>query len=288
MTNCIYKTKLPNQKYGHLIPPEDSVMIDKDNEVFCVADGVTRDVGGTITDDKKDILIDYPNLSGARLAADTFTCTFVDYLQTNNSLQALKTAFCKGNDKIRELNRQREIDYIENDYYSCVASGGIVLDQTLYWGAICDCGVAVFSESSELKFKTPDYKKAFDEYEENEIKSSDFNWSMPEYRKIIRSEYRNNTEYKKSKEYESFGVLTGEQEAEEFMHFGKVNLGKNDLVLFYSDGFLDYFSRSDFFEVINQDSASKIEQSLIPYSMKLAKKNYKKYGKERSIIVIKV
>lgn len=102
----IYKVSLPNILYGHLMSPEDSMLVE--GRIFCVADGTTRDPIAP-----KDFtnlpfekaLIKYPNPSGARFAADIFCESFVKYLSEKvPSLKAIRNAFIFGNKKIAELN----------------------------------------------------------------------------------------------------------------------------------------------------------------------------------------
>ncbi len=284
----IYKVSLPGILYGHLKPPEDCMLID--GRIFCVADGITRDPLSPKNLTKLSVeesLKNYPNPSGARFAADIFCESFVKLLNKKTpSVKAIKNAFIFGNEEIAQLNKKsiKKIDYLVNDFFGCVASGGVVHNNRLFWGAICDCGIIVYDKYGKIKFQTPDWIKHFAEYERQNLQKKDFNFAIPKYRKMIRSEYRNKPKKIFKNKCVSYGALTGEKEAEKFMHFGEVKINKNDLVVFYTDGFEATVKHKKFFKVIYQKTKSLIEQSFIPFSLCLAKKNQNQFGKERTLI----
>ena len=109
---------------------------------------------------------------------------------------------------------------------------------------------------------------------------------MSEYRKIIRSEYRNNVKKIYNNKCVSYGALTGEKVATEFINFGEIKLNKGDLVVFYSDGFEATVKRKKFFQTIYQKDESLVDQYFIPYTLSLAKLDYHKFGRERTLIAI--
>lgn len=279
----IYKITLPNAPYGHLMPPEDSMLTD--GKVFCVADGITRDPP-TPKDFRnfsyEEALEKYPNPSGARFAADVFCKSFIKPLKNKiPSKEKIEKSFIFGNQEIAKLNKAqiKKIDYLVNDFFGCVASGGVIHNNRLYWGGIGDCGIIIFDKSGKVKFQTPNWIKPFEKYEKKNLKKPDYNFAMPGCRKVIRSKYRNNPD-----ENASYGALTGEQNAEKFMNFGETELNKGDLVVFYTDGFEETVRQKDFFEKIYQKTESLADQHLVPYSLSLAKKDYYKFGRERTLI----
>jgi len=286
----VYSICLPNSKYGYLMPPEDSFLVD--GNIFCVADGITRDpISPKDFTNKKieDILKRYPNPSGARLAADTFCGQFVRSLKNKKvNIKKIRRAFIQANNSIAELNKKniKKVDYLVNDFLSCVASGGVIKGNKLYWGAICDCGIIIYSKNGKVKFRTPNWMKPFKEYENKYIRKKNFDWVLSEYRKIIRSEYRNNTKKIVNNKCVSYGVLTGEKEAEYFMNFGEINLTKGDLVVFYSDGFEATVKHNKFFDVIYDFSKSIVDQRFLPFTLNLALKDNEKFGKERTLIAV--
>lgn len=286
----IYKVSLPNLLYGHLMPPEDSMLAE--GKIFCVADGITRDPISPkdFTNlSAENSLKNYPNPSGARFAADIFCESFIKSLYKKvPSLKTIRNAFIFGNKQIAKLNKQivKKVDYLANDFFGCVASGGVIYNNKLFWAGICDCGIIIYDKNGKIKFQTPNYMKPFEEYEKQYLQKRDFNFAMPKYRKMIRSEYRNNTKKIFENKCISYGALTGEKEAEKFMNFGEIGLSKGDLVVFYTDGFEATMQHKKFFKNIYQKTENLAEQSFVPYSLSLAKEDYNKFGKERTLIAI--
>ena len=286
----IYKVSLPSILHGHLMPAEDSMLVE--GRVFCVADGVTRDPISpkNITDlSTEDLLKKYPNPSGSRLAADLFCESFIKFLNKKiPTLKTIKNAFIYGNEKITELNKKNpsNIDYLVNDFFSCVASGGVIYNNKLYWGGICDCGIIIYDKQGKIKFQTPNWMKSFEKYEKKKLHKPDFNFSQAKYRKMVRSKYRNNVKMIVNNECVSYGALTGEKEAEQFMKFGEIYLDKGDLIVFYTDGFENTILHNRFFITIYQKTINLMEKHFIPYSLTLASQDYHKFGRERTLIAI--
>ena len=214
-------------------PEEDSFRysVKKKRITLVVADGITRDpLGFREFPEKfdesaiKKFAASYPNPSPAKIAADLFCETFV----RSGHEQVLKI-FEECNNKIKRLNHGLKVDYLENDFAACVASGGVIENGILYWGFIADCGICVFNEKFELVFRTPDEgpRKEIDE----DAKKSGKNWNQSEWRARVRSYYRNNT-----KNPFSYGAFTGEDSALKFVKCGKREIKEKDIVIFYSDG----------------------------------------------------
>ncbi len=288
----IYKVTLPNHLYGHLMPPEDSMLIK--GNAFCVADGITRDplsprdlTGLSIEEYSKK----YPHPSGARFAADAFCGSFVKFLYNKKpSLEIVRDNFIRGNKKIGDLNRKniKETDYLVNDLWGCCASGGVIYKNRLFWGAICDCGIIIYDKNGKIKFQTPNWMKPFENYEEKHLRKEDFNWPKAEYRRMIRSGYRNNPKQIYNNKCVSYGALTGEKAAEEFMNFGMIELNIGDLVVFYTDGFESTVQHKNFFKTIYQKDENLADQYFIPYALSLVKENDHKFGRERTLIAVKI
>lgn len=169
-----------------------------------------------------------------------------------------------------------------NDFWGCVASAVLVKDGNLYWGVIGDCEVAVFGNDGNLKFRSPNSMDVF----ENAVKSHkvNFKWEKPEGRKLIRSQFRNNSNQIINRECISFGVFTGEESAEDFIYTGDLKLSNGDLVLLYSDGFTPTIFHQDFFISCYSNNISKFEQKLVPFNLGQVKIDPKKFGKERTLL----
>jgi hypothetical protein len=232
------------------LPEEDSFkyLEAKLGIIVAVADGVTRDPM-CVPYERCDeailkILKEYPNPSPAKLAAEKFCTCFTSYLKNKAYIGeiVLASAFKYGNSKIYNLNKKhiKNIDYLENDYWSCVASGGTIVNNTLYWGYICDCGVCVFNKSGHLKFRTADDMQNTNKY----IASLSNSWGSAKWRKEFRIKYRNTPN--KNGGLISFGVLTGEKTALNFVRVGKFDLEDKDYIFFYSDGMADIIYSDNF------------------------------------------
>ena len=281
----IYKILLPNFKYGHLTPTEDSFA--NTDTIFAVADGVTRDPSYDMNFKEKsfeEILKDYPKQSGAKFAADEFTSVFVKTIQKHKDV---RQSFIETNKAIELLNKKYvpEPDYLVNDYYACVASGGYIENGILYWGVIGDCGVIVYDKEGVVKLKTPNPYAVFEDY----VKKGKitFKWELAEGRKFVRSEFRNKPEKTIDGKRASFGVLTGEKEAEQFIYTGELRLDKDDLVVFYTDGFEPVLEDFSFFKSLYQNDENVIGQGLLEFDKQMTTKDPDKYGKERTLIAVK-
>jgi len=234
-------------------PEEDAFkyLTLKDKTIIAVADGITRDPidlpnlpdYNTIIGEV-ELAIEYPIPSPARKAADLFCDSFLNYAKKSKpSMGTIKNSMLYSNKKIKQLNKNKKIDYLENDFAACVASAGIVSANILYYGFITDCGVAIFSRKGKLKFITksegPNPKIGKEIAKESE--KYGLGWKDPRWRARTRSHYRNNT-----KEPLAYGALTGEETAKYYIGIGKKELLPRDYVVFYSDGFLPIIASKKF------------------------------------------
>ncbi len=222
-------------------PPEDAFSIDEKENIAAVADGVTRDPMPCLPDvnsffGKLKFMMHYPKQSPAKAAADLFCKSFPILLKDFfiRDEQAIKSTFEEINNQIKQWNLKNmpNPDYVVNDYAGCVSSAMIYKKYFLTYGFICDCGLAVLDEKGNLLLRTfndgPDVHRKHI-LDSNKLKNMKYN--MPEARKIIRSEFRNNP-----KERYSFGVLTGEGNAMHYVRTGSVDIKPTDILLVYSDG----------------------------------------------------
>lgn len=238
------------EKYGLKPVSEDYYKI-KEN-CFCIADGVTRDtINGTPAkkptneQEAKEWIKEYPYPSGAYEAAKIIADSFIDEIskieENEITEQKIKQAVIEANNKVAKINNKRKIDYVKEDYYCCVAVGGYITDDTLYAFSIGDCHISLFDEEYNLLFTTINNHKWFEDYEKNH----DFDWSDPNVRKLIRSEYRNNPTKKENGKDITFGVLSGEKNAEYYIDTYKVDLKKVKYICAYSDGCENAFSSKE-------------------------------------------
>ena len=217
--------------------------------LFCVADGVTRDlIDGTslkypsTKEEAQAVIEKYPNSSGATLASTICATSFIKYASSidkvseDSVLEVLK----KINNDIGEINKSRtNIDYVKEDLYGCVAVGGIITDDYLYCFSIGDCRIKLLDDNFNTTFDTENLNHNLLPYEEPkefiDLYKDEWKWENPKYREYYRKNIRNNVQRFENGEY-SFGVLTGEETALPFVKISKVPLTNVKYILAYSDG----------------------------------------------------
>lgn len=203
---------------------------------LAVADGVSRDPMNNYPDlntekGKKIMIKNYPKPSIAKKAAEI----------------AVKSGdLYSANKKIKKFNIVviRDPDWLKNDLAGCTAAITHVKGDILEYQFIASCGVAVVDVFGVVKFRTEDEYWKTDESRWALVLKAEFVqgfldsigkrhkwWSHPEGRLIMRRMFRN-----KPKQKFSFGVLTGEDEAENYIRKGRIKLREGDVVLVYTDG----------------------------------------------------
>lgn len=225
--------------------------------LFCLADGVTRDSiqGKAIPypKDEKEIeewLKVYPNPSGAYKAAKICVNQFIEYLQKYEISQVneliIQDIVKLVNQDIGKINQGRTIDYLKEDFYCCVAVGGIIVGDILYCFSIGDSHIMVLDENANIIFETNNNHKQFEDYLEKVYsKENEFDWNNDVCRIMVRKKYRNKPEEKYNGQEVSFGVLSGEREAEHYIEVYNVNLESAKYVCVYSDGCEPYFTTQE-------------------------------------------
>lgn len=251
-------------------PVEDAFEIDKESNSAAVADGVTRDcTNGAVVDRSfrgaLNSLLYYPRPSPAGIAARFFCNGFNLALRSFKEVDeaAIREAFMQANTAIWRWNNENmpQPDYLVNDRAGCVAAGVHEKNGILSWGYVCDCGLAVFDEKGNLKFRTenegPDKhgKQIWQDPRLAEIKKNYGGWKNPEARRIIRRDYRNNP-----KEQHSFGVLTGEPNALYYVRTGTREIEPGQHVVVYTDGLEQTIFSGGFADALQEgpDSLQKL------------------------------
>ncbi len=238
-------------KYEIKFPEEDYFYFD--DNIFCVADGVTRDlIGGEIKpypktkEEAEYIANHYPNPSGAFEASKIISNHFVEYLKENkekfNDIKdAVKESIKKANSDVWRINENRKIDYIGQDLFCSEAVGGIILGDNLFCFGIGDCYIKVFDENEKEIFSTENDHEWMEKFEKDYLKSGEYNWMDPRYRLLIRGALRNNYIVTYNGEKVGYGALTGEDSAINFVKIYKVPLINAKYIVAYSDGCMQYF-----------------------------------------------
>ena len=253
MFSLKYNAKYQNQlytKYNLQFPEEDYYYLE--NNIFCVADGVTRDlIGGDIRPYPKTkeeatyIAEHYPNPSGAYESSKIIANHFVSYMKEKNANEeGVKEAIQKANQDVWEINKNRKIDYVGEDLYCSEAVGGIITDNNLYCFGIGDCYIKVFDQNNHEIFSTENDHFYMEEFETEYLKSGEYNWMDPRYRLLIRAALRNNYIVTHHGKKVGYGALTGEDRAMDFVKIYKVPLENAKYICAYSDGCMPYFENS--------------------------------------------
>lgn len=264
------------EKYNINPIAEDYFKVE--DNIFCVADGVTRDsiYGESIPYPKNKQEVEewikvYPNPSGAyeaaKICAESFVEKLLEYdkkIDENVILDAIRIA----NNKIAKINENRKIDYLANDLFCCVAVGGCIIENTLYCFSIGDCHITAFDENFNIKFNTINNHKQFEDYLEIYSKENKYDWNNPKDRVMVRRDFRNKPGKLYNNKEISFGVLSGEKAAEHYIDVYKVDLSQIKYICAYSDGCEPFFETKE------------IAKKII-----LEPEQLKNEGKERTLVI---
>jgi serine/threonine protein phosphatase PrpC len=259
-------------------PNEDFYLISKKFPIFVIGDGVTQSHFQSGV---------YAFPSGARAAAEIFCYTTLEYLENKlkkidkktNYKMLIKKAFDLANQRIKELNENEgiteKLDYLVYDYFDTVGVLGFLIGNILHYGYLGDCGLTVFDRKNTLKFQTKDQVKEAIE----EIKKKIKNWDDLSQNKktlIMHRDLRNNPSGK------GYGSFSGEEGVKKYYRIGSLVLNPKDLIVFYSDGFLNYFKFQEFVKILRK----RDKKSLDELTFQKAKENYEKYGTDRTLIAV--
>ena len=234
-----YSKRYQNQiytQYGIQFPEEDDYRLDE--TIFCVADGVTRDLlGGEIRpypktkEEAQYIAEHYPNPSGALQASKIITNGFVKYMRREMpSEESVKKAIQMANQDVWEINKNRKIDYVGEDLYCSEAVGGVITEEYLYAFGIGDCYIKVFDVSKNELFSTENDHLWMEQFEEEYLKKGNYDWFDPRSRLLIRGALRNNYLVTYQGNHVGYGALTGEERAMDFVKSDTVPLDRTSVV----------------------------------------------------------
>jgi len=224
-----------------------------DDGIFCIADGVTKD----LTDgtpalypenlEELKLMAKYPNPSGNYEVSKICCDKFVEYVKECNKEEITKERILdiakKVNGDMCKINDNRYINYLSEDVHSAQAAGGIIVDNFLYCFSLGDTQITLLDENFNIVFDTPANEK-FLNYENEHLKSLNFNWDYPEYRYMIRRFFRNNPSLKHNGEDITYGAL-GEKEAEYYINTFKLDLSNVKYICTYSDGVRPFFGTKE-------------------------------------------
>lgn len=248
-----------------LRPTEDSYGISYRGNIVAVsvADGITRDPVARDFPDTKDLRgkvddllifnIGYPRPSPAKDVADLFTSGFSLYATSHRVTDGgvIRNIFDRLNrGPIGSFNRKIGItpqtaNYAERDFAGCVACGAVIRKGKVFYGYIGDCGFAVINRNGRVaKTNNEVPSKRIDE----DLKERfGLEFRQRKGRQKVRKVYRNNLD-----EELSYGALTGEPNALEYVRAGSFELNYGDVPIVFSDGLEDVVVTKDFRELVRQ------------------------------------
>ena len=261
-------------------PNEDFHLASSKMPIFIIADGVTqgRFESGV-----------YAFPAGAKAAAQIFCYTILEFLEKGIDLSKkknhqfnknlVKKSFNLANQRVYELNKNEGIyekmNLFEYDLFDTVGVVGFVLDDSLYYGFVGDCGLIIFNKSNKVKFQTKDMVKPAVE----KAKVIHKDWKNLSEKQQIIIEHR---DFRNTPDKKGYGSFSGEKEVEKYYQIDKKALKKGDLFVFYSDGFVDYFQFPGFIEILR----NKNKKSLDKFTLEKARLDNSKYGSDRTLISI--
>lgn len=263
-------------------PNEDFYLVSKKLPIFVIADGVTQ---SHFQSGKYKGEYAFP--AAARAAAQIFCYTELDFWEKKLNFQnqkfenLIRKSFDLANRRIRELNIAEGIDkklnFLEYDWFDVIGIIGFIVKSTLYYGYVGDCGLAIFDKNDKLKFQTKDTVTTAKE----RAKKTHKNWEELHFARkilIMRRDLRNRPDGK------GYGSFTGEEGVKKYYKIGFQDLKSKDLVVFYSDGFLNYFSFQEFIEILRKQDKKFLKE----FTFKKAKEDYERYGTDRTLIAIEI
>jgi len=255
-------------------PNEDFFLTSRKKPIFVVADGVTQ----SHFEDKK-----YAYPAGARAAAEIFCQTVVEYLENNLEPRKdiMEKAFDLANERIWELNKNEgmveKLDYVVYDYFDTVGVAGFLVERKLFYGYVGDCGLGIFDKNNKLKFQTKDMVKPAVERARVLYK----NWANLDKRertRIFHKYFRNNPSGK------GYGSFSGEKGVKRYYQIGCLPVSSGDLLVFYSDGFVEYLKIPRFVEILRKGDKSALDD----FTLKKAREDYERFGTDRTLIAVAI
>lgn len=235
-------------------PLEDFILIDRENKIFIILDGVSRDKENGI----------YPDPSPSFEVTQIFAKEVFNFLKQENRgrdmANLLRLAVIKGNNKINEYNKKATWTFLPGT----VGIVSVILDDKFYYVFVGDCIGQIFHKKISKFFTYPQTKLIKEHITE-----------------FSADQIRNNICNNKKQPY-SYGVFTGETGVMDFLEYGEESLYEGDLILLATDG-MDKLLNNKIFQMTNSTSA----KDLITRTGKL-EKDQGLSSDDKAVIVIRV
>lgn len=261
------------ETYVH--PQEDYLLVSTKYPVFTVADGVTLEFG-----DDKTYPVPSPAGDVSRIFCEQVIKEGEKQYKTVTK-DSIASIFRTANAAVGDYNKRKErtketINFWDIDFFSATAAFGMIKENTLYWGSICDSYVLHFNGKGKLIFKSPYPALGW-----NKVKAKE----PQEKQKIYRRNYRNKVNERG--EPMGYGVVTGEETAEYYLQRGSFPLHKGAIIFFVTDGFEPYLKLKDFitlFKTWPEDLKEKVKA----FTRIKSKENPARFSHERSLIALSI
>lgn len=211
---------IPSQKSGK--PNEDFGLIDIDNDIYILCDGISRSVP-----DGAEYPIPSPSSIVAKLFGEAVHNFLINHiLNSNNAINKLLEAVEYGNKIVNNWNKInfKKFDYLHNDRAGTVSIGGIIIENFFYYYHIGDCiGVISKDDGSQIIFGDEQTKM---------VRKFRKNYGFSDSVTIeIRKNFRNN-----QNSFYSYGAITGEETYVKFVECGYFSINNISQILLLSDG----------------------------------------------------
>jgi len=270
----------PQRLHEALHPQEDYLLVSPHSPIFVVADGVTleRDPAGQ-----------YPYPSGAGVVARIFCEETVKHSEAcypHFTQESVPQIFRAANHAVGAYNTAQGRTKASSNFWDFdlfAATGAFVILQggTAYWAAIADAFVLQLSEEGAVKFHSPGPWGNVEAH-------LPANWrELPADRRmrLLRSRYRNGVN--EQGELIGYGVITGEETAGRYLHYGTLALAEGDFLAVCTDGFEPYMHLPEFIALLTRGGEGlglRVKQ----FTAAKGQEDPEQFGQERSLILIAV
>lgn len=254
-----YKSEYFSVMHGRELkkPNEDRLLVDEENGIFILLDGVTR------------VHKEYesaPYKSSASDICDIFIDEayrfIMDNLLDSDPERILRGAVMTANIRIREYRKKKS----ENEwgfYPSAVGFLGIIRDNTLYYANAGDCMVVLIRRGAKILLGREWTVEAVDKKQVTKAERYQIYCNHPE-------------------NHLSYTVFNGDNNVNEGLECSFVDLHEDDTVIIATDGICDYIKYEKSEDLIKQSPKQMIlsseEYDTAPYS---------KYADDKTLIKLK-
>ena len=242
---------------------EDYLIIDSNNEIFMVADGVTRN------DEEYDKGIHHAGVVSKLFLDSTYdylTKNVLDSYSRKNIVRLIKEALKYGNNKVFEYNKENasKINSIEQPG-SCFAIG-LIFEDTFYFTGGGDCIITVIRNGSRINLFSPQTEYAFKYLK------------IEKDRKLLMDEYVNNP----ANPY-GYALANGDRKLMSMIEPSYFQVESGDIIFVSSDGASDLIRFGPI-----EDLSKKSLEDIIAMSNKQDESLGKAYFDDKAIIRIYV